>query len=71
MPFRKNNNKGEEVRPEAITWSKGALRKEIAELEGLLERAKGFEEDIDVRWARELFTELIQQRRERLDGLEE
>lgn len=71
MPENNSNMENNEIRPDAEKWKKGALRKEIAELEGLLERAKGYEEDIDVRWARELFRELIQQRRERLVRLEE
>lgn len=50
-------------------WTKESLVREIAELETLMERAKEYDEDIDVRWARQLFTELLQRRREMLKAL--
>jgi hypothetical protein len=50
-------------------WTKESLVREIAELEALMERAKEYDDDIDVRWARQLFTELLQRRREMLKAL--
>ena len=50
-------------------WTRESLVKEIAELEALMERAKEYDDDIDVRWARQLFTELLQRRREMLKSL--
>ena len=47
-------------------WTKESLIKEIEDLEALMERAKECDDDIDVRWARQLFTELLQRRREML-----
>ncbi len=52
-------------------WEQDGLHRDIAELEGLLARAKDLEDDIDVRWVRKLFEELLQRRRDMLRRLQD
>lgn len=52
-------------------WIRDGLHRDTVELESLLARATDFEDDIDVRWARMLFEELLQRRKEMLRRLQE